>query len=502
MKTYIKLTIFFFSFLTITTQAIALDYLYNGVIGKHRFTYNFPSNWYARTIGDKVQGFTSSLLNSNLEFEILEFENQSIKQVTNYFVDEETEFSHYEDKIFYAKNEDLYIKIAIYKDKKISKDFAKTFIKRGNTILATTTPNLSADNFPFNKTTNDLVKKIYNSFSFNDSWKHYIDSENQFTFTYPEKFILSKTKTNLETKLALTDPKSKTDFFISFVFPKTSVQDSLKKIILPNEKLDMQINETIYGIENSIKALFVNLTNGKKQTFYAFPFSSSSYVFSGENTESSYPRSAYLNDYLKEILESLEFVNIEEEYFPYLVFRDVRNNNENEKAINYLANSGIIQGYPDKTFKPDNSINRAELTKMIVESIYKGDLSKFKDCFPDVKDEWFSGYVCYAKDKGWVSGYADGKFKPANNINRAEALKITYEALVQNSFNNEKINNDIYEDIKENDWFYDYFTYFANRNLLDLKHIEEKEDKGTFYKIGNDFTRKELAETIFRMKLF
>ncbi len=46
------------------------------------------------------------------------------------------------------------------------------------------------------------------------------------------------------------------------------------------------------------------------------------------------------------------------------------------------------------------------------------------DCFSDVKRDWFAGYVCQAKDEGIVNGYPDGSFKPAQNINFVEAAKI------------------------------------------------------------------------------
>ena len=51
------------------------------------------------------------------------------------------------------------------------------------------------------------------------------------------------------------------------------------------------------------------------------------------------------------------------------------------------------------------------------------------DCFTDVNDEWFAPYVCYAKGKGWVVGYPDGSFQPERSVNRAEAIKMTLASM-------------------------------------------------------------------------
>lgn len=108
-------------------------------------------------------------------------------------------------------------------------------------------------------------------------------------------------------------------------------------------------------------------------------------------------------------------------------FTDVPSSHSNYNAIKELKTKGILGGYSDNTFKPENKINRAELTKIVVEAVYPGQATG-RNCFSDVKDEWFAKYVCFAKDKGITSGYADGTFKPNDNINYVEALKITLVA--------------------------------------------------------------------------
>jgi len=71
------------------------------------------------------------------------------------------------------------------------------------------------------------------------------------------------------------------------------------------------------------------------------------------------------------------------------------------EAINFLKENGIISGYSDGTFKPTNPLNRAELLKILVEGVgYSPDENVYKNCFSDVKEDWYAKYVCYAKEQG------------------------------------------------------------------------------------------------------
>jgi hypothetical protein len=112
------------------------------------------------------------------------------------------------------------------------------------------------------------------------------------------------------------------------------------------------------------------------------------------------------------------------------VFTDIPADHPNAKAISYLKSHNILKGYEDGSFGPDKTINRAEIMKAIVSAKTEGveDISQYKNCFNDVHEEWFANPVCYAKTKGWVSGYEGGLFKPANFVTRAEAIKMVVAA--------------------------------------------------------------------------
>lgn len=113
-------------------------------------------------------------------------------------------------------------------------------------------------------------------------------------------------------------------------------------------------------------------------------------------------------------------------------FVDVDANTKFGAAIEYIQDLGLVQGYSDGTYRPDSTINRYDFTKIIVgarfdaETIANCDVSMYT--FPDVPtDQWFSPYVCTAKQYGIVNGYGDGTFGGQNNVSHPEALKIVLE---------------------------------------------------------------------------
>jgi len=107
-------------------------------------------------------------------------------------------------------------------------------------------------------------------------------------------------------------------------------------------------------------------------------------------------------------------------------FPDVSSTHQNFDAINYVQEQKIVNGYSNGNYQPNKKINRAEFTKIIINAT-KDDI-KGSNCFPDVKDEWFAKYICTAKENGIINGYPNGTFKPANKINFAEASKIIINA--------------------------------------------------------------------------
>lgn len=114
-------------------------------------------------------------------------------------------------------------------------------------------------------------------------------------------------------------------------------------------------------------------------------------------------------------------------------FRDVSSADAHAEAITYVESQGIVSGYPDGTFQSRAHINRAEFTKIIVESLFQADAIAACDVrahtFSDIDaSSWYARYVCMAKVHGMIDGYPDGSFKPEATINVAESSKILAQA--------------------------------------------------------------------------
>lgn len=109
-------------------------------------------------------------------------------------------------------------------------------------------------------------------------------------------------------------------------------------------------------------------------------------------------------------------------------YSDVSTDYKYVNAIEFMTKEGVIQGNPDGTYQPERNLNRAELLKILIEARFETEFETYANsrCFPDVKKgEWFEKYVCFAKAKGIVKGYADGTFKPSREVNFVEAMKMT-----------------------------------------------------------------------------
>lgn len=85
--------------------------------------------------------------------------------------------------------------------------------------------------------------------------------------------------------------------------------------------------------------------------------------------------------------------------------------------------AGIVDGYGDGTFKPDQQVSRVEALKILLEASKK-DLAAEVSAFSDIDSgAWYAKYVNYAKAQGIVEGYANGTFGPGNSVTRGEFAK-------------------------------------------------------------------------------
>lgn len=114
-------------------------------------------------------------------------------------------------------------------------------------------------------------------------------------------------------------------------------------------------------------------------------------------------------------------------------FSDVSDTDYYASAASLLKEFGVLDGYPDGTFKPQNSITRAEMAAIVCRLIAKDEEAtqlSGETGFLDVPaDNWATGYINYASSTGIINGDGDGNFRPGDQVKFEEAIKMVVCAL-------------------------------------------------------------------------
>jgi hypothetical protein len=149
-------------------------------------------------------------------------------------------------------------------------------------------------------------------------------------------------------------------------------------------------------------------------------------------------------------------------------FTDVPETNNYYAAIENLKALKIINGYADGTFKPAQSVNRAEALKMVMNAgnilVPKG---LYASGFKDVGlGEWYAGYVMYGTMNGIVKGNPDGTFAPTRTVNKAEYLKMLLITFKTDLSAHQNISGKISSDTSPGDWFIPYLSYAKTVGII------------------------------------
>jgi hypothetical protein len=94
--------------------------------------------------------------------------------------------------------------------------------------------------------------------------------------------------------------------------------------------------------------------------------------------------------------------------------------------INDLVNRGAIKGYPDGTFQPDTTITRAEFTTVVVKAFNLTNTDG--KSFGDTSEHWAKDYIATAAGAGIVGGYNDSTFGPNDPVTREQMAAIVVKA--------------------------------------------------------------------------
>ncbi len=111
-----------------------------------------------------------------------------------------------------------------------------------------------------------------------------------------------------------------------------------------------------------------------------------------------------------------------------LTLTDVADTASYATAVNTLVALGVINGYEDNTFLPDNLITRAEVTKVVVAALNQTEAAEGmtgSTGFADVADDfWANGFINAGVQIGFINGMEDNKFAPQDNVTYAQIVKM------------------------------------------------------------------------------
>lgn len=163
-----------------------------------------------------------------------------------------------------------------------------------------------------------------------------------------------------------------------------------------------------------------------------------------------------------------------------IAFSDVPREHPHAEAIAYVKTEGIVSGYDDGTFRPDETINRAELIKILVESEHRQEPACNIDYhyIDTMKEAWYQRYIQVASCLDIVSGYPDGSFKPEAPVFVTEASK-----MISNAFGFENKAASLA-------WYDNYVRNLSLRGALPT----------TIESIDSALKRGQMAEIIYRLK--
>lgn len=143
------------------------------------------------------------------------------------------------------------------------------------------------------------------------------------------------------------------------------------------------------------------------------------------------------------------------------LFSDLDETDRAYDDIKKLVDLNVISGYSDGTFRPDAAVTRAELLKMVYKALNKR-ASSGNTPFKDINNHPLAKYIASAYNAGIVKGYPDKTFKPQNSVTRAEGAKIILKAFGINPEDPRRQ----YSDLDQNNELNDYLGYLSNHRIL------------------------------------
>lgn len=181
-------------------------------------------------------------------------------------------------------------------------------------------------------------------------------------------------------------------------------------------------------------------------------------------------------------------------------FKDVPAGSPVAEAAEYLRSVGVLSGYPDGTFRPNQKVNRAEAIKIIIAPLLKKEaLDQLTSTpFTDVKaGEWYLPYVEAARQNSIVDGPpAKTAFNGTKPVIKMEFIKMLLLAYRIDPNAYSEINLPLATDVTDpTAWFYPYLRYALTASMTMIT------SEGTFDP-GRELTRGDTAIILYRFLMY
>lgn len=190
------------------------------------------------------------------------------------------------------------------------------------------------------------------------------------------------------------------------------------------------------------------------------------------------------------------FIAQEGQNYNKIVFKDTADH-WSRNYVESLYRKGIVRGRDKGIFAPDDILTRAEFTKVALSVVGEEvDPQEYVESAP-FKDvalyAWYVPYVKRAKETGLINGYENGEFKPDQPINKAEAVTVLMRAL-EFDVHSAGIRGDNYSDILTSQWYFPFVNFAIQNKLIDGIRLPNGKIMTSSFGPSRNITRGEMAK--------
>lgn len=164
-----------------------------------------------------------------------------------------------------------------------------------------------------------------------------------------------------------------------------------------------------------------------------------------------------------------------------------------ESYIMKLVEEGVVSGYSDGTYRPDANVTRAQMAKFIVNA-FNFNLSSTGENFPDVDDDKLANYILTLKNLGIIDGFSDGTYKPNQTVSRGAVTKFIVKSMQKRNISLPLNNHSDFPDVGSDNVFVEYIGLLTNIHNNSEKIIQGYSDGN--YRPNTELTRGQMAKII------